>query len=292
MNRTKYVQTEDYKKSIDILQNFTKDVLHGNIEELKKFDLSDLTSKEYIGDINDPDMYLITQAIYIILWGDIFDLTFDKMGSWDSEGKYAFRGDTMNSFGSLFGKEGKDREFAFRAKLYGVKKESDLWANIEEFYKFYHYIGNFIVIPNKAKVRNGINGARAVYINGGMRDYFDWFLLAVAEYQRKVNDGITNLSKFEEQLRLNPEYDPKNLKIKDWETSFFLEDYFKDGTPVLLFNTPLKDRLKITNPEGVDPRIYYGKDEYLNLLEDYLDKSMKVIHTRTDKMIEVLKKYV
>lgn len=113
MNKRDYEKTNDYKKSIEILKGFVRDVLDGNIEKLKDFDFTDLTT--YVGDNIDSDMYLITQAIYIILWGDIYDLTFEKMGSWTWNNRYPFRGDTMNSFGSLFGKEDKEkgREFAF-----------------------------------------------------------------------------------------------------------------------------------------------------------------------------------
>ena len=113
MNKRDYEKTNDYKKSIEILKGFVRDVLDGNIEKLKDFDFTDLTT--YVGDNIDPDMYLITQAIYIILWGDIYDLTFEKMGSWTWNNRCPFRGDTMNSFGSLFGNEDKEkgREFAF-----------------------------------------------------------------------------------------------------------------------------------------------------------------------------------
>lgn len=58
----------------------------------------------------------------------------------------------------------------------------------------------------------------------------------------------------------------------------------------MLFKTPLKDRLKVTDPNGTDPEIaYYEADEYLELLEDFLDKSKEVIEYRTNKIIEVLK---
>ncbi len=76
MNKRDYEKTNDYKKSIEILKGFVRDVLDGNIEKLKDFDFTDLTT--YVGDNIDSDMYLITQAIYIILWGDIYDLTFEK----------------------------------------------------------------------------------------------------------------------------------------------------------------------------------------------------------------------
>lgn len=294
MDKRDYEKTNDYKKSIEILRGFVRDVLDGNIEKLKNFDFADLTT--YVGDIIDPDMYLITQAIYIILWGDIYDLTFEKMGSWSWNNKCAFRGDTMNSFGSLFGRENKkkDRSFAFRAKYYNADQDPCLWAKIKKFSKSYHCIGNFIVIPNRGTLKNGINGARAGYYNReeceGMRDYFDWFLIAIANYQSKVKRGDIHLSRFEMQLQMNPEYNPAFLSIKEWEERFYLKPYFEEGEPVALFKTPLEERLKVTDPHGTDPEIsYYEADEYLELLEDFLDKSEKVIQYRTNKIIEVLK---
>lgn len=294
MNKKDYEKTNDYKKSIEILRGFVRDVLDGNIENLKDFNFSDLTT--YVGDIIDPDMYLITQAIYIILWGDIYDLTFEKIGVWSWNNECAFRGDTMNSFGSLFGKEDKrkDRSFAFRARLYNADQDPRLWAKIKKFFKSYHCIGNFIVIPNRGTLRNGINGARAGYYNReeceGMRDYFDWFLIAIANYQNKVKKGDIHLSKFEMQLQMNPEYNPAFLSIKEWEERFFLRPYFKDGEPVVLFKKPLEERLKVTDPNGTDPEIaYYEADEYLELLKNFLDKSEEVIEYRTNKIIAILK---
>lgn len=294
MNRRDYEKTNDYKKSLKIVRDFIKDVLDEDIENLRNFDFTNLTT--YVGNIIDPDMYLITQAIYIILWGNLYDLTFEKMGSWNRNNKYAFRGDIMNSFGSLFGKEDKkkDRSFAFRAKLYGADKNLHLWTKIEKFSKSYHCIGNFIVIPNRGTLRNGINGARGGYYDReeceGMRDYFDWFLIALSEYQRKVQSGDIHLNKFEMQLQMNPEYNPAFLSIKEWEGRFFLKPYFKNGKPVVLFNKPLEERLKVTDPNGTDSEIsYYEADEYLELLEDYIDKSEVVIEYRTNKIIEALK---
>lgn len=294
MNIRDYEKTNDYKKSIEILKGFVRDVLDGNIEKLKDFDFTDLTT--YVGDNIDSDMYLITQAIYIILWGDIYDLTFEKMGSWTWNNRYPFRGDTMNSFGSLFGKEDKEkgREFAFRAKYYNADQNPHLWAKIKKFSKSYHCIGNFIVIPNRGTLEKGINGARGKYYNEekceGMRDYFDWFLIAIANYQNKVKRGDNHLSKFEMQLQMNPEYNPAFLSIKEWEERFFFKPYFKEGEPIVLFKTPLEERLKVTAANATNPKIsYYGAEEYLELLEDFLDKSEEVIEYRTNKIIEVLK---
>lgn len=89
---------------------------------------------------------------------------------------------------------------------------------------------------------------------------------------------------------MNREYDPAFLKIEDWEDRFFLNPYYRKGKPILLFNTPLVDRLKITAPYSSNRgNGYYEEEEYLELLEDFLDKSEKVIEYRTDKIIETLR---
>ena len=131
MNRNQYENTRDYKKALKILKGFVDEELDGDIDAMRTFCFDNLT--KFIGNIGDPDMYLIVQAIYIILWGDIYDLTFEKMGAWDLKGTYAFRGDTINSFGSLFGKESKENEFGYRAKFFGADKDIILWNKIKEF---------------------------------------------------------------------------------------------------------------------------------------------------------------
>lgn len=294
MERRDYEKTADYQKSVEIVRDFVREVLDGDIEKMKTLCFTDL--KSYIGSINDPDMYYVTQAIYIILWGDVYDLSFDIMGQWDVNNTYPFRGDTMNSFGSVFGKEDKDKnhEFGRRAKIFGADNDTELWNKIKRFYRTYHMIGNFIVIPNRGSLRCGINGARASYYNTedceGMRDYFDWFLLAISVYQDKLLRGESNFTKFEMQLRMNPEYTPDYLTISEWEERFFLKPYFQDGKPILLFDTPLQDRLKITDiQENRKNNHYYEDEEYLALMKDYLDKSEMVIKYRTDEIIKFLK---
>lgn len=287
MNRKEYEKTDDYIESIKIIEEFIREMLDGDIEKMRDLDFADLT--KYISNSIDPDMILFVQAVYIVLWGDLYDLAFDKMGPWSSDGEHPFRGDTMNSFNSIFGKEGKDTEFAYRAKFFGADKNEVLWKKIREFHKVYHKLGNFIVLPNRAAHKNGINGARGCY--RGMRDYFDWFLVAVSDYQNKLKCGDTDFTKFETYLHENPEYDPLFLEIKDWEERFFLQPYFEEGRPVWLFETPSERRTLITAaPENRKGKKYYQDEEYLKLMEDYLDKSKAVIEFRTEKMIDCLQR--
>ena len=291
MERKYYEETKPYKDSITILRNFEEEILDGSLENFRNFYFDDLKEAKYIGDINDPDMYLITQAIYIILWGDLYDLSFEKIGRWSVKNTYPFRGDTMNSFGSLFGKEDKGNDFAFRAKFYNADQNPDLWGKIQKFYHSYHRLGNFIVIPDRG-TNESINSARGRYTGGGMRDYFDWFLIAISEYQNKVNSGNIDLNSFELQLKTNPEYNPEFLPIEKWKERFFLEPYFEGDKPKLLFKTTLEERRKITTPDVIDSKKYYTADEYLELLEDYLDKAEEVIEYRTNKIIEALAKLI
>lgn len=293
MQKAQYKHTEAYIKSVELVKKFVDDVLHGDISKLQTLCFDDITKAEYIGDIQDPDMFRITQAVYIILWGDCFCLDHSNLGEWK---KGDFRGDTMNSFGSLIGKENRDkgREFAYRAKFFGADRDEVLWNKILRFKRLYHSVGNFLVLPNRGSIKYGINGARGKFFDEddckGMRDYFDWFLIALADYQKQRMNGVTAFEKFAGQLHRNPEYDPGFMRIEEWEERFFLTPYFKNGEPALLFKTPLKDRLKKTAaPENRKSSIdYYSDEEYLELLRDYLDKSIDVIQYRGNKIVGAL----
>lgn len=279
MNRKMYVTTEDYQKAVELIRGFVNEELNGEVEKLKMYDLVDLNPKE------DPDMMLLTQAIYIVLWGDIYDLTFDNMGSWSRDCEKPYRGDTMNSFRSLIGKD------AWRAKEYGADKIPELWEKVNLFYHRYHSIGNFIVIPNRSDRKGGINGCRGNYWD--MRDYFDAFLIAIDVFQEKTERGDTSLSSFERQLLCNTEYLPSYMKMREWEEKFFLEPYFQDGKPIWLFDLPLEERLKKVSVNGNVKGIKcFEKNEYLQFLDDYLTKSLKVIAYRSEKIVAKLKEYV
>lgn len=279
MNRKNYETTKDYQKAVELIRSFVKDELDGEVEKLKTYDLAALNPDE------DPDMMLITQAIYIVLWGDIYDLTFDNMGSWGQDGGKPYRGDTMNSFRSLIGKE------AWRAKEYGADKIPELWEKVQLFYHRYHSIGNCIVIPNRGVREGGINGSRGNYWN--MRDYFDAFLVAIDVFQEKLEHQDAHFTGFERELLCNAEYLPSYRKLEEWEDIFFLEPYFQEGKPIWLFNLPLEERLKKASAdENAEGTQCFEKIEYLQFLDDYLTKSLEVIAYRSEKMVAKLQEYV
>ena len=294
--KERYRNTKDYKISLQLIKGFIDEVLQGDIEKLKDFDFGELEKsaykEKYCGNIPDPDMYVITQAIYIVLWGHIWDLNFSNLGSWGKSSKFPYRGDTMNSYNSYFGK------FAYRAKFFDADKDEELWKRIHKFHKSYHKVGNFIVIPNRATDSQigGINGARGgieSYRNG-MRDYFDWFLITIYNYQQRKRGTVENIindfdiafndisrNKFEGYLDLNHEY--LDVDIAEWQELFYLDDYFKEGKPQPLFKTPAKNRRKTTAAiEDRKGNNYYSNEDYLLLLDDYILKSELVSYTNFD----------
>ena len=253
--REAYTKTEDFKKSIEIIKNFIKENLGGDIEKFKDFDLYTgkfNNCKYYVGKIKDPDMYLITQAIYIVLWGHIWNLNFENLGSWgrSTENQFPFRGDTIHACGKFGDKNDRVTNF-FNID----KKDLELFNDILQFEKSYHRIGNFIVLPN----RGNINCNKADWLNG-MRDYFDWFLISIYNYQQRENGNEDNVirefdnafksrEKFDELLKQNEGYSKDYLSISEWKDVFFLDECFDNGVPVNYFNLDPDFRMKITAAE-------------------------------------------
>lgn len=285
MTRQDYEETAYYKQSLNGIRKFVDEVLHGDVNKLQEFDFEEMGNKEYIGEENDPDMYRIVKAFYTVFWGHIYGVEYyyndNKWKSWN------LGGDTLNSFQSVLGdRDGQD--FAHRAQNFGADKDFELWENIKRFRKSYHNLGNFILIPNRTNIaKKGINSIRGHFRDDNedriepMRDYFDLFLIRIKQYQEKISNGNNNFTNLEQQLQKNPEYRPEFLRIEEWENKFWLQPYYENHNPKLLFNASEEERLKKLNE--------YDSEEYLKLIRDYLDRSMEVINYRTAEMIKYLK---
>ena len=282
MDKLEYRNTKDYLHAQTIIRNFVSEALNGNIEEFANKDITLLIRKipdakkrnTYIGNINDPDMYYITQAIYIIVWGHLFDLTFDDLGTWGII-KHPFRGDTMNSFHSIFGRK------MLLAKRYHL--DDELMRNVEKFCDLYHSIGNFIVIPNRLNV----NTRRSNYCS--MQDYFDSFLGAF--YQFKHPEQITEYFSFFKELEdaflENDEYG--RMAFDDFVASFFLEDYVQNN----VFNIPYELRAKEYIGRSRRSKTEFVTDnEYNMIVQNYYEVSKKIIGNRAKKIVDVLKERI
>lgn len=278
-----YRKTEDYICAKKMVKQFCDDFLGGDINKLNGFDLeSELKCKKgrkYIGVIKDPDMYLITQSIYILIWGYIYDLKYSLLGGWGrvKERQFPYRGDTMNSFNTVYGEDG-----LIVKRYFG--EDQTLIEIVEEFRKIHHSIGNFIVIPNIGNV----NSRRANYFF--MQDYFDWFVAALFWYQNQEEEYKDFGRKLKDVFELNKMYSEDNgIDFYDWIREFFLGSYMENNRPKNVFEVDKAIRMK--EYRGRPFRIkngVYSEDEYKFLAKNYFEKSKEIILRRGATICEKL----
>lgn len=291
--KEEYRKTQYYKESIRLINDFVNEFLEGNINRLKTFCFDSLEGNEKYGKPSmikgrwnfDCDDTGLARAIYCVVWGYVFNLKSNEIGPWNSN-RIPYRGDTMNSFNTLFGND-KNGGFAYRAKFYGLDEDIKIWKNIMGFKYQYHTIGNFILIANKGNV----NVLRGNFFR--FKDYFDLFLLEIKEYKKtshlKYEKGVKGA------LKQNSFY--TQYSMKEMKEIFYLDDYFDNENPKEFIGISKKDRLKITASK--EARInkktnkqksnYFSEHEYKQLANEYITKSEEVIANRADKIIEVLK---
>lgn len=225
-------------------------------------------------------MYLITQSIYILVWGYLYDLKYSNMGSWGKEKQFPYRGDTMNSWNSVFGKD----NIVFNRYLEKDPEIDQLRKWVNEFEKIYHSIGNFIVIPNK----NNVNSKRA---NPNlMQDYFDWFIAAYYGYK---NVGISQYEIFLNSVKVcfDANEDYQKMDFMMWIEKFFLHQYIENGKPKNVYEIDEKIRMKAYC--GRKQRKINGECtlvEYKELVKNYCIKSKEIIIARSQNICDCINK--
>lgn len=273
MDKLEYRKTAYYKESIELLRTFKDIVLDGEMDRLLTYCFDDLKMVKRFStpdneEIFDCDNLKISKAIYCILWGHIFDIKNGEIGSWDTKTeKCVFRGDTINSFNTLFGDDSYG-QIAFRARNRKLDTDFYLWKDVVAFYREYHTIGNFILLPNKGNV----NGNR---VSSQIGDYFDLFLLDLCKYKKKPleNHKLCTI------LKQNDFYEREDvfLILKD---EFFLDEFFDD-------------QYNPKNVFGLGKRSYKffekNQDKYKEFAKNYIELAEKIIFRRSLKMIDVLK---
>ena len=274
LTRKEYRKKEYYKASIKLLDKFVDIILDGDIDKLMTYcfdDLKEISVFTTSGtqEAFDCDNLIITKAIYCILWGHIFDIKEGDIGNWNSSTEMCiFRGDTINSFNTLFGGD-RYGQFGYRARNRGLDTDFYIWKGITSFYREYHTIGNFILLPNIGNV----NGKR-VYKNVG--DYFDLFLIDVDKYKRK--EDMHN-AKLKEVLEKNDFYSREEC-FKILKEEMFLNDYFDDKfNPRYVFGNVTRSYRYFEN----------NHNEYKKFVKNYIRRSEKIISKRSKKMIKILK---
>jgi len=267
--------TEYDDEAKKLLLQFTAEELDGDWEKLKDFDFLELKHSKVYGcpgrgfDCDDTNL---ARAIYALVWGGTFkDLTSHNQGR-----GMPYRGDTMNSFHTMFGRELKDSPGLF-AGFEKYAPDDAFRERVKTFHRRYHSIGNFVVLPN-LPVDNGdtINLYRGTH--PAWRDYFDRFLIHL---DRCFCDS--------------PEQDP-GLRQLVKKNDFFFQPFRGSGklhrlAEICLWEDYLGDD---GSPTQIFEFYFHWKksdnhDAYFKAAKLYLEESLRIIDRRTARMIATLK---
>lgn len=245
---------------IDLIQQFATEHLAGDINNFVNYDLAQLEGDRVFGCSGrsfDCDDTNVARAVYCLVFGDVFpNLTMETLQD------RTYRGDTMNSFRTLFGKYTEGH--AACEDVYNIPQE--LADKIHSFSHTYHTIGNMLPLPNKKTTQN-LNMMRSSLWG----DYFDRFLMQVRDYLWEVSYN----EKFTPLMEANDfafgQYKGREDGIGKLMEGLMLHGYVKGGS-MLQFLLPIKLRKKVL------------EELYLRHAEHYVDFCTDLIETR-GKMI-------
>lgn len=260
------------EKSLQLIKDFVNDYLDGDINKLVTFDIKQLQGNKKYGGCNgssfDSDNTNIVRAVLAVVFENVWpDLDEDSITRMD------YRGDTINTFNTMFGPRLKNGEFQGFSL---VAPNDENAVRIEKFYHTYTTIGNFVILPNKRYGRYTLNTFRGTYSK--WRDFFDKFLIGLRYYLTQAN------SDNEVFMRLM-EANNDSFRCYRSEDGFrrlckklYLEDFLDNQSNVRhLFNVTYwwKKSLKT--------------DEYIDNVCNYLDFCEPFIMNRGKMIVKILK---
>lgn len=259
-----------------LLKQFVNERLDGKIDRLKEYDFRLLFDSFLFGCPGRPldcDNSNLANAIYVILWSGILpDCGFETIGI-----NLPYRGDTINTFNTFFGRE-MDHRPGFYAGLEKYQPDERLRERVRSFYGLCSTIGNFVMLPNISFDKKTINTHRG---SNDWRDFFDQFLINL---ELCLKDGCSKdriLSGLIEKNAFFFNCFGGDDRLLQMAKILFLDDYFNASG----------------NPREIFTLNYHWRDlsrrqEYLEAANIYLDIAPVIIHHRAEKMIAELKKYL
>ena len=259
-------------KAKGLINDFVEERLQGNLNELIYFDFAQLKGdKKYGvcgGNSFDCDNTKLSKAIYLLVFEDVWnDLTSFSLNN----GMY--RGDTINSFNTTFGKAVTTGGFA---GINGFKPDESLQQRVLKFHSLYHTIGNFMVLPNARVAGHTLNTFRGSHHQ--WKDYIDKFVGAL--HLLLTNQQNSNNELFHQLIAASE---------KDFERY-----YHQEGFEILIDKLLLNDCINQKGePKHLFDVVYHWdkrltKDAYLRHVNQYLDFSESFIEKRAQKMVEIL----
>ena len=256
-----------------LLRDFIQEKLDGELKNFRSFDIKSLRDSEKYGcpgryfDCDDTE---IMRAVYVVLWENFLpDLSMDTLGN---AGKY--RGDTMNSFHTMFGREIPERP-GFYAGLEKYDPSDEIRERVREFSRKYcSTIGNFVVLPNLCVRNTTLNCYRGT---NQWRDFFDRFLIELNKILLGQTEGIDRM--------LKELVDANGFCFNKFRGEKAAGDFIED-----LVLTDYCDLGNQRRPRIVFPMNYHwmnecAADRYFDDVNKYLDEAENIINHRAGKLI-------
>ena len=260
-------------KGAELIRKFVDEALSGDWKKFETFDVRTLQTSELYGcpgrnfDCDDTELM---RAAYVVLWGDFFpDLTMENYGY-----RKQYRGDTVNTFHTMFGREIEGQPGSF-AGLEKYAPSDELREQVRSFFRLCSTVGNYVVLPNYFARKTSLNCYRGT---NSWHDFFDRFLIELHKILIGADDQDETL---QELVKVN-DFCFRNFRGEErfskFVKSLFLEDYC-NGNGIPQNNFAMNYHWK--NEEALE--------QYFHDAELYLKKSEKIICNRAGKMIELLK---
>ena len=252
-----------------LLREFIDEKLGGELDRLRTFDVKSLRDSEKFGCPGryfDGDDTELARAVYVVLWGDVLpELAMETLGN----GK-KYRGDTMNSFHTMFGRNIPERP-GFYAGLEKYDPPEELRRKVRFFGEnVCGTLGNFVVLPNLGAEETTMNLYRGT---NSWRDFFDRFLTELEKVLCGREEKDPLLAKLAEANAFCFDAFRGEEGFRAFVRLLLLEDYCEEGRPRIVF--PM-------NYHWRDPA---AKEAYLADAEKYLARAERIVENRGRGMI-------
>ena len=267
-----YYHKKQLSPEAKLVADFIKERLDGDINRLAEFNLAELKGDKRYGCPSRPfdcDDTNLMRSIYCLVFGDVFP----AMNSATLK-DYTFRGDTINTYNSMFG---KPSEKSTHPGLDHYEPSPELSEKVKAFNIKFQTIGNMMPLPCLLIGRQSINTYRGTHRD--WKDFIDRFLAALRPILIGDNNGIDK--GLAELVSVNMAY----LKTYASENGYYqlmkgliLEDYLDAGGKPFIQSKGFYFWKK-----GID------RNAYLAEAERYIDFSKQVIDHRAARIIKILK---
>lgn len=266
----------------ELVRDFIAERLDGDLDKLKDFNLSSLENDikygQQDGGTFDADDCILSRAIYVLIWGDVFPyLNMLSVG----HGR-PYRGDTMNTFNTMFGREIPEQPGCY----YGLENfhpDEKMRVLARKFHELVPTIGNYVVLPNYAdENRKTINTYRGCHFR--WRDYFDQFMTALESVLADApgqDAGLRELVREQNAHAFSDFSDPDGFQ--HLTERLFLDAYLGEDGHAVAFNTAMTGKVMY---HWMKPRP--SDEEYLKSAQWYARNAIQIIRTRAERIVNVL----